>query len=363
MPFLAYLDETPVAPVEVPNGTTVTCPDCGERMYPRGGDERVPIRHFAHHGQQTEDCSGSPSPGESDRHAFLKGVAASRLATQFPDAKVNVEASIPVPPGGQKEERRADVAAQFRDNDPYWGKGLIVEVQYLNHTKNLLATTQDYLRAGYSVFWARPQNFTANDLAWDTIQAAFENSDEHTSLAYAIHDSGPEDISLRPTPHLAWDDPRPDCSHDWVKESDTHIDHESCPGCGINRLYDRNRGKFLYDPHGILGPVAPDPEHRLGPCPDSDDGQHNWNERIQGTGTWLCSDCRRVLVDFGAETTILAAGYPGDPFSLEADPYTCDHDWSYNHNPDREERSIDCDSCGHYEIVDAEDPRWQYRYP
>jgi len=363
MPFLAYLDETPVTPVDVANGTTVTCPDCGETMYPRGGDGRVPIRHFTHHGQQAEDCTGSPSPGESDYHAFLKGVAASRLAAQFPDAPVDVEASIPLPEGCHTDERRADVAVQFPENNPYWGEGLIIEVQYRNHSKNLLATSQDYLRTGYSVFWARPLDFDTQDLAWDTIQTAFENNtNENRSIAYAVYDFDPEDISLRPAPHLVWDDPRPNCEHDWVTESDAHTEHQSCPGCGINRVYNRRNGKFLYDTRGILGPVAPDPAHRLGPCPESANGEHDWNSRMHGLGTWFCCNCNRILIDFEEERTILAADYPGDPPSLEANPYTCTHDWSYHHDPDREEREIYCTKCRHWETIDEDDPRWIHRH-
>jgi ssDNA-binding Zn-finger/Zn-ribbon topoisomerase 1 len=363
MPFLAYLNEKPVTPVGVSDGTTVNCPDCGDPMYPRGGDNRVPIRHFTHQNEQAEDCTGSPSPGESDYHAFLKGIAVSRLDAQFPDASVNVEASIRIPEEGHTDERRADVAVDLPENNPYWGEGLIIEIQYRNHSKNLLATTQDYLRAGYSVFWARTQDFDTEDLAWDTMQAAFENNaNEDKSIAYAVYNFDPEDISLRPKPHLVWEDPRPDCEHDWTTESDVHIEHQSCPGCGINRIYDRENGKFLYDTRGILGPVARDPAHRLGPCPESVDGEHDWNEREYRLGTWFCPDCRRVLVEFEEGTTILATDYPGDPHTLESNPYTCTHDWSYNHDPDREERIMRCTKCRHREMLDEDDPRWVHRH-
>jgi len=361
MPFLAYLDGTPVTPVDVSNGATVTCPNCGETMYPRGGDGRVPIRHFTHHGQQAEGCTGSPTAAESDYHRYLKGVAASRLAAQFPEANVNVEVSISIPQEGNVRERRADVAVQLPENNPYWGAGLIIEVQYRNHSKNLLATTQDYLRAGYSVLWARPQDFDTEDLAWSTIQTAFENNkDENKPMAYAVYDFEPGDISLRPAPHLVWEDPRPNCEHDWVKESDTHIEHQYCPGCGINRVYNRGNGKFLYDTRGILGPVAPDPGHRLGPCPESVNGEHDWDDGMHGRGTWFCRDCNRVLIEFGEETTILAADYPGDPPSLEANPYTCAHDWS--HHSDRRQHEIVCSKCKHLEEVDEDDPRVRHRY-
>jgi hypothetical protein len=330
-------------------------------MYPRGGDGRVPIRHFTHHGQQTEGCTGSPSPAESDYHRYLKGVAASRLAAQFPEAIVDVEASVSIPEGGNASERRADVAVQFPENNPYWGAGLVIEVQYRNHSKNLLATTQDYLRAEYSVFWARPQDFDTEDLAWSTIQSAFENNEsENKSMAYAVYDFEPEDIPLRPAPHLIWEDPRPNCEHDWIKELDTHTEHQSCPGCGINRIYNRGNGKFLYDTRGILGPVAPDPAHRLGPCPESASGEHDWNDEIHGNGTWLCRDCHRVLIEFEEETAILAADYPGDPPSLEANPYTCAHDWS--HHSDRGQQEISCMKCKHWEKVDEDDPRVPHRY-
>ncbi|MWG33776.1 hypothetical protein [Halomarina oriensis] len=194
------------------------CPVCGDpltvrRAYHR--QETAVARHFVH--LRETDC-----PGESDVHSRLKSLAADTLARRFTDATVTVEETIPVPrfrptpdteatghtartvhtadteqtePTGATEQttltastgatsdtertaapvgtdriRRADICVTFEEPHPEWGRGLVVEVQYRNHAKDIERVTRDFTAAEFSVLWVGPDDFDGTSLVIDEAQ-------------------------------------------------------------------------------------------------------------------------------------------------------------------------------------------------
>lgn len=81
MPFRAYRDGQLVVPATVSKQEPVSCPDCGERMYARGGEKRA--RHFYHVNERAGKTCPATSPGESSTHARCVALAVAALQTQF----------------------------------------------------------------------------------------------------------------------------------------------------------------------------------------------------------------------------------------------------------------------------------------
>ncbi|CQH63555.1 uncharacterized protein HHUB_4118 (plasmid) [Halobacterium hubeiense] len=195
MPFIALRDGEPVAPEEVEDasGTTLICPHCRTEMYVRSsytrGQGTFVAKHFYHasNGGDGNECAGEG--GESAEHRRMKSIALSKLKDRFPEhAEAGVEVEI--------HDRRADAAVRFPHSDPHrvFGEGIVAEVQYRHEEKDIDAATDDFLDAGYTVYWLEPEHFHGKNVAF---------SQPHTPTVY-------DDFSSIPAPNAHV---RPDVPH------------------------------------------------------------------------------------------------------------------------------------------------------
>lgn len=342
MPFVGRLDNELVTPEEVADGVAVECPKCEGELLPRGPFSDGRARHFAHQDQQI-DCSRRSS--ESETHQKLKSLAVSALRQMFDDGysrcapeialEVTNTATLP-------NTRRADALVEFESENLYYGRGIIVEVQYKNHAKDKFATTHDYLSEGFSVFWADPSDFEEDRLRFSVLERAF--ADENGQKGITIYNNEAEDFSTEISASLQWEDPIPDCSHSWEDMEERGQTYESCSVCELNRMYSTKHTRFLYDNQEMLGPAAKQqsPDSSCGPT-----GDHFWEP--YGDGVLRCARCsaRRVEgVGFSGEAITLPMEYMGSNLSeLSDDPRNCVHDWQPRGG------DYQCSDCG---LIDPE---------
>lgn len=155
MTFIADSDRGPLAPEEAAKDDRLSCVECDESLgivtaHRREGDAFV-SRHFRH--PPSESCGG----GESDTHKAMKSVALSKLKERYPDhAKAGLEQTV--------GDRQADVYLRFEEPHDTLGYGVIAEAQYRNKDKDIEGTTDDYLDAGYSVFWLYEDDYDDLDV-------------------------------------------------------------------------------------------------------------------------------------------------------------------------------------------------------
>lgn len=238
MPFLAYRerggDTNLVVPEEIDDGETVFCPECSGRMRPRGGGKHR-ARHFMHvdslnegGGVGCEGIAAESGVGESELHRKWKSLAVSALRTRFQDfdiAQCGLEETVDVSDGPSLyNERRADVLLRFADpitnRNRFFGVGVVVEVQYQNENKDFAAVTADYLRAGYSIYWAHESDFTESQFQIERFDHAFNERWPNAFSPYFIE----ADEALVNVDGVEFDpreirdgwtfvDPRPECGH------------------------------------------------------------------------------------------------------------------------------------------------------
>lgn len=173
MPFRAILDQEVVAPAEIDDGQAVRCPECSGVMYPRAGENVA--RHFYH--ENVDIVGGCKYAGESDIHHRCKALALASISDEFGSmaSRHGVEEDVDVSftPDGP-DRRTADALLEFKSRNPYFGTGLIVEVQHRNDDKDLRKVTYDYISADYSVAWLGPQHFEEEYLDWDVVNNLFD---------------------------------------------------------------------------------------------------------------------------------------------------------------------------------------------
>lgn len=173
MPWIGRYDGEKVTPEEVPDGAVVLCLVCEGRMVPRSKSSDGRARHFMHidnlgggdsGGGGDHDCT---AVGESDVHKKWKSLATSRLSQIYPNefieeygVEVRLGEDVPLPSG--KDHRDADALLEFSSDQTPLGKGIIVEVQHRNTSKDIAAVEEDYLTLGYSVFWADKSHFASD---------------------------------------------------------------------------------------------------------------------------------------------------------------------------------------------------------
>ena len=262
VPFRALVDGKIVAPAQVDDQQAVECPECRGVLYPRGGEHRA--RHFFHVGDDAAEYCSSAAGGESDTHARCTALAVAALAEQFPNAThVGAEVTIDVTgTATAPETRRADAFVEFHEENPYFGRGLIIEVQHKHYSKDIEGTTHDYLSAGYSVAWLTPDDFEAEQLPYSAVDETFRAED---GRAYNVRQYDPWEFDTRVEANFEWEPPSKKCfpyaetgSHDWRHiPSYAHPDgyeYEFCPGCKLRRRYDQKLTRFVYDDEGILAP-------------------------------------------------------------------------------------------------------------
>jgi len=149
---------------EVPVKTDALCPECGERVRVWREAEDGTARHFAHVSNMSGgDGSGggtSCSGGESDEHQKWKNMAAERLWEVFENiADVVVESKL-YAPYTDKNRREADAVVYFKNRDKQLLSGLAVEVQHKNTSKDIEATSRDYLKQDIAVAWVDESDFS-----------------------------------------------------------------------------------------------------------------------------------------------------------------------------------------------------------
>jgi len=158
MPFTATRDGERILPHEAESSDLIVCPICDDTMsivaeHRRRG--RFIARHFRH--QSIDECSSESVP-----HLRMKAIAFSKLVTTYPSADVSIEEPV--------GSRRADVLVKFPEPRYPLGKGIAVEVQHRNNSKDLFATDQDYYDEGFSVLWLSEQHYSEYDVATDHVQ-------------------------------------------------------------------------------------------------------------------------------------------------------------------------------------------------
>lgn len=337
MPFVGRLNDNLVIPEEVTDGVTVECLECDGELYPRGPFSDGRARHFVHQDQHV-DCSSQQS--ESQTHQKLKSLAVSALRQKFegkysqcgPEVNLGVSNTATLP-----DTRRADALIEFESENLYYGKGIIIEVQYKNHAKDKFATTHDYLSLGFSVFWANPSDFEADRLRFNVTENAFD--DENNQKGIAVYNNDPKEFSTEISASLQWEDPNPDCSHSWEDMEECGQAYESCLSCGLNRMYDTRHTRFLYDNRELLGSSI---EQQSSSSLCDSDGGHIWEP--YGDGLLQCARCSARKVEgvrFSGEDLTLSMEYMGSDLSeLSGDPRACNHNWR------QRGREYQCSNCG-----------------
>lgn len=261
MPFLAHKDGTSsefVVPEGISDGETIYCPACGGRMRPRGGSGSR-AHHFMHIDNigegESDSCNGiDDHAGESAIHKKLKSVAVSGLRSRFSDQEITTHGiEIPVQVYRGKldvRKRRADALVEFATENPFFGAGVVVEVQYKNKDKDIPEVTADYLEVGYSVFWADEHDFSDDVFDLDRFDQAFN---DRAAVAFAPYYTTPKDARLvleaakYNLGNWSFIDPRPECNHGWHTG---HLGNPFCLDCGTEVTTHEATGRKMYLPIG-----------------------------------------------------------------------------------------------------------------
>lgn len=109
----------------------------------------------------------------------------------------------------------ADVVATFKEPLAPFGKGLIVEVQHKHDDKEIGPITGEYLREGYSVYWAYQSDFEDHDMTftehrartvWPDAVPPVEGLAGYPECVQKLLDPEPPDaVELTvPIPHEYW---------------------------------------------------------------------------------------------------------------------------------------------------------------
>jgi hypothetical protein len=156
MPFRAIHNGDIIWPDEVADDAALICPACDGEMHVRSdhttSDGVFKPRCFVHNPDVSDaGCSG----GESAEHRLMKYAATRRLIRMFADATVEREVE---PPG---TDRRGDVVVMFEESRRQFGRGIIAEVQHKHENKDIELVTQEYLNAGFSVWWLDTEQFNS----------------------------------------------------------------------------------------------------------------------------------------------------------------------------------------------------------
>lgn len=281
MPFIAQRVDRTVIPEEVSDGEDVVCPTCFDRMQVQGPFEDGTARHFYHPPSSNEGGCNGVAEGESDTHRKLKSLAVSALCQKYegqyarcaPEIRVDVNDTETV-----ADKRRADAFLGFTEENRFFGRGIIVEVQYRNEGKDVQATTHDYLSQNFSVYWATPDDFQNDRFLIDQLEEVFNTGNEE---AYSPYQDEPPSLTSRDQtgknsygkerPQFTREDPVPDCSHVFVDIGG----RRRCIRCDIcteNRVFDPQRQQFyrpkphseaetdtelVYDLESVEEPVSP----------------------------------------------------------------------------------------------------------
>lgn len=337
MPFIAHKNNRTVIPEEVGDGENVMCPTCSEQMRVRGPFEDGTARHFFHPpGSNADGCNGV-SEGESDTHRKMKSLAVSALRQKYGDRSTRCAPEIAIDVSQTQtaaEQRQADAFLEFAEENQFFGRGIIVEVQYRNEGKDVQATTHDYLSQEFSVYWATPDDFQNDQFLIDRLEEAFNTRNE---TAYSPYQDEPPSLTGRDQadrnsdgkkrPQFTREDPVPNCSHVFV-DIGRRRRCIRCDLCVENRVYDPQREQFylpapqseaeadaelVYDLETVQEPVSPRRIEERGeePSVHSHDWQVNYNGRQEEWCKCFWSGCEatitleadRVVIDHAVDST------------------------------------------------------------
>jgi len=245
MPFRALQDGKIVVPATVRNQEAVVCPECGEKMYARGGDKRA--RHFYHVNESAGRACPSTSPGESSAHARCVALAVAALQNQFGFQATRCAAEVDLDvseSGSENKIRRADALIEFSKKNPFFGNGLVIEVQHRHHDKDVRMATHDYLSAEYSVVWLSSEDFEEERLDYSVVNDAFALKD---GAGYSVREYSPGRF-------IDCEAYRYNGEHNWGTVPGYVLtcedDYEICANrdCLIRRQYDEESSEYVYNP-------------------------------------------------------------------------------------------------------------------
>ncbi len=348
MPFIGELNGETVIPEDVEDGVRVRCPECGGEMTPRGRTGSDRTRHFRHTGSNVDGCGS----GESKKHQKMKAAAYAALRQEFSEHyRSDLEVNLDVSGTATLSDRRvADVFLEFESPNVFYGDGIVIEIQYRNHGKDLFATTHDYLSLGYSVYWANVNDFEKGELDFSTVTADFNAQENH---AYATYHYDADEFSTELAASLRWEDPKPSCNHDWQEADvdESAVEYDSCPQCGTNRLYDERRARYLYDDSEMVGPVVGVDRSTVSQGGHSgcrNGGGHEWEPADFGSNdVYRCIYCmaRKVEGVYGqwhvAKEYVVPIEEAGsDLTEVTSNPANCEHDWQHRGD------DYKCRNCG-----------------
>lgn len=252
MPFRGLLDGEIVVPATVPDNEEVTCPGCGDTMYPRDADGRA--RHF-YHVNGRGSCPAE-SEGESSTHARCVALAVAALQDQFADQAARCGAEIDVDvakSGSPKRIRRADALVEFEAENPYFGQGIVIEVQHRHDDKDVETTTHDYLSVGCSVAWLPTEAFGEEALDYAIVDENFAHSE---GSGFSVRKYSPKRFIDCEHYHYEGE-------HNWGTVPsyilDVEEEYEICTSrpCSLRRQYDQEAGEYVYDPDSLSPPDLP----------------------------------------------------------------------------------------------------------
>ncbi|QCS44742.1 hypothetical protein [Natrinema versiforme] len=198
----------------------------------------------------------STSPGESSTHARCVALAVATLQEKFDSqarrcaAEVDLDVSES---GSGNKTRRADALVEFTDENPFFGNGLVVEVQHHHHDKDTRTTTHDYLSIGYSVVWLSSADFGEEQLDYAVINDAFAEKD---ASGYSVRNCSPRHFLNCESYNYTGE-------HSWGTVPGYVLtceeDYEICTSrpCTLRRRYDEEAGEYVYDSEEITTPDLP----------------------------------------------------------------------------------------------------------
>jgi hypothetical protein len=205
VPFVARKGDKIVIPTQVEDGSRCICPACQKELGVKNAHYRgnsFVARHFFH--LVETDC-----PGESDEHIRMKAITHSKLEDKYPQAEVVFEETV------DSSGRRADVLVTFEEPRGKFGRGLAVEVQYMNKQKNIEEVERDYLEQDYSVLWLHEEDFSGRNVRIheSDIVSVFPNAVPATET-----DEYYPDLPKR-SPHRETISPLPNTQNSDIKEA------------------------------------------------------------------------------------------------------------------------------------------------
>jgi len=254
MPFRAIQEGEIVVPAMVENQEPVSCPECRETLYARGGEKRA--RHFYHVDESASQGCSTVSTGESSTHARCVALAVAALQEAYSSLDITCAAEDEIDvseSGSENKVRRADAVVKFEIENEVFGNGLVVEVQHRHHEKDIQKTTHDYLSVGYSVVWLSSTDFGEEQLNYSIVDEAFDADD---GSGYCVRDYSPRSfLKCESYSHSG--------EHNWSTVPGYILtcesDYEICTSrpCTLRRKYDNEADEYIYNPDSITKPDLP----------------------------------------------------------------------------------------------------------